>query len=151
MNQQKRRFLTFLIVQLVALGLVVGAFVLRYVIDRAPGNESGRISSCIMHNLLHIYCPLCGGTRAMIALVQGHVWQSLCYNPLSAYLSAGFLYFDIVAAIRIQKDHPTPLSIPKWYWIVGIVMAVLVFLVRNVALIGFGLDNLGDLAGYWSK
>ena len=151
MNQQKRRLVTFLIVQLVALGLVVGAFVLRHMIDHAPGNESGQISSCIMHNLLHIYCPLCGGTRAMIALVQGHVWQSLCYNPLSAYLSAGFLYFDIVAAVRIQKDHPTPLSIPTWYWIVGIVMAVLVFLVRNVALIGFGLDNLGDLVGYWSK
>jgi hypothetical protein len=151
MNQQKRRLATYLTVQLVVLFLIVGAFILRYVIDHAPGNENGRISTCIMHNLLHIYCPFCGGTRAMVALVKGQIWNSLCYNPLSAYLTAGFLYFDVVAAVRIKRNHPTPLSIPKWYWIVGIVIAVLVFLVRNVALIGFGLDNLGDLVGYWSK
>jgi hypothetical protein len=87
----------------------------------------------------------------MVALCQGKIWQSLCYNPLSAYLAAGFIVFDIIAAIRIKRNHPTPLSIPRLYWIVGIVIAVLVFLVRNVALIGFGLDNLGDLVGYWSK
>lgn len=151
MNQQKRRWLTYLFVQLVALGLIAGAFALRYVIDNFPGNDYGQISTCIMHNLLRIYCPLCGGTRAMVALCQGKIWQSLCYNPLSAYLAAGFIVFDIIAAIRIKKNHPTPLSIPRWYWIVGIVIAVLVFLVRNVALIGFGIDNLGDLVGYWSK
>jgi hypothetical protein len=151
MNQQKRRLVTFLIVQLVALALVAGAFVLRYIIDNLPGNTHGQVSTCIMHNLLHIYCPFCGGTRAMVALSQGKIWQSLCYNPLSAYLAAGFIVFDIIAAIRIKRNHPTPLSIPRLYWIVGIVIAVLVFLVRNVALIGFGLDNLGDLVGYWSK
>jgi hypothetical protein len=151
MNQQKRRVVTFAAVQLVALSLIVGAFILRYVIDHAPGNENGQLSSCIMHNLPHIYCPFCGGTRAMVALVRGRIWHSLCYNPLSAYLTAGFLYFDVVAAVRIKNNHPTPLSIPRWYWIVGIAIAVLVFLVRNVALIGYGIDNLGDLIGYWGK
>lgn len=151
MNRQKRRLLTYIIVQLVALALIAGAFLLRYVIEHFPGNTSGELSSCIIHNLLHIYCPLCGGTRAMVALVRGHIWQSLCYNPLSAYLAAGFVWFDITAAVRIKKDHPTSLSIPRWYWTVGVLLAILVFIVRNVALIGFGMDNLGDLVGYWQK
>ena len=106
MNQQKRRFLPFLLAQFVALSLVVGAFCLRYVIDHIPVGEQGRFSTCIMHTLFHIYCPLCGGTRAMIALVQGHVWQSLCYNPLSAYLAVGFVVFDVIAAVRIKKIIP---------------------------------------------
>ena len=151
MNQQKRRFLTFILVHCVALSLVVGAFCLRYVIDHIPVGEQGRFSTCIMHRLLHIYCPLCGGTRAMVALCQGKLLLSLSYHPVSAYLTAGFIVFDVIAAVRIKKNHPTPLSIPKWYWIVGIVIAVLVFLVRNIALIGFGWDNLGDLAHYWQK
>ena len=151
MNQQKRRWLCFAIVQFVALSFIAGAFMLRYVIDSLPIGQGGKISTCIMHTLLHIYCPLCGGTRAMVALCQGKLLLSLSYNPVSAYLTAGFLYFDIVAALRIKKGHPTPLSIPKWYWIVGIVIAALVFIVRNTALIGFGMDNLGDLAHYWQK
>ena len=151
MNQQKRRFLTFILVQCVALSLVVGAFCLRYVVDHIPVGEQGRFSTCIMHRLLHIYCPLCGGTRAMVALCQGKLLLSLAYHPVSAYLAAGFIVFDVIAAVRIKKNHPTPLSIPKWYWIVGIVIAALVFIIRNVALIGFGWDNLGDLAHYWQK
>ena len=151
MNQQKRRFVIFFAVQLAALALVAGAFLLRHVIDSLPDNQSGALSSCIMHNLLHIYCPLCGGTRAMIALVRGQIWQSLCCNPLTAYLAVGFVVFDVIAARRIQRNHPTPLSIPKWYWMIAIVIAALVFIVRNTALISFGMDNLGDLAAYWGK
>ena len=38
--------------------------------------------SCLLHDVFHIYCPLCGGTRAVDAILHFHFPEALRFNPL---------------------------------------------------------------------
>lgn len=42
-------------------------------------------SGCVVWVLFEAYCPGCGGTRAVNALLHGHFLQSLWYHPLVLY------------------------------------------------------------------
>ena len=39
------------------------------------------LPACVIFTRWHIYCPACGGTRAVEALLRGRVVQSLYWNP----------------------------------------------------------------------
>lgn len=141
------RRIAFILTNLAAVAAGACAFLWRAIIDALPFDN---VSGCIMHDLLHIYCPLCGGTRAFIALCRGQPYLSLQYHPLALYFAVGFVAFDGIALHRLLRRREGPLySIPKWYWAGAVVIAAIVFGIRNIALIGFGWDNIGDLIGYW--
>lgn len=40
------------------------------------------LPACPLHALTGLYCPGCGGTRAMQALAHGHLRQAISYNLL---------------------------------------------------------------------
>ena len=40
------------------------------------------IPVCILHDWLHIYCPLCGGTRAVDAMLHFHFDDALRFHPV---------------------------------------------------------------------
>lgn len=52
-------------------------------------------SGCILWLLFGAYCPGCGGTRAVNALLHGHFLQSLWYHPLVLYGTVLYLGFMI--------------------------------------------------------
>ncbi len=147
MHRRARRWLIFSAVQLLAVCAVIAAFVYRGFLDGLPGD--GRVSLCPMHDLWHIYCPGCGGTRAMVALLRGQIVHSLACNPLSAYLAAGFVAFDVRAAIAIARDEPRALHLRAWYFWLLLAITVVFFVLRNVMLVSFGVDYLGELRPFW--
>ena len=149
----RKRWMIFLAVQLFVGILIASAFILRRHIDAYPGSDpsSGRFSGCLLHDFFHIYCPLCGGTRGIVALFQGQILTSLVSNPLSAYLVAGFLFQDIRALIRICKNRAPLIAVPSWYWWGMLAIGVTVFIVRNWLLLGFGIDPLGDLLPFYQS
>lgn len=54
---------------------------------------------CLFRTLTGFYCPGCGGTRALKALLHGKLWLSFCYHPLVLYLAvsfAGLLFYFVV-------------------------------------------------------
>lgn len=52
-------------------------------------------SPCPIYENLGIYCPGCGGTRAINALMRGEIWQSLLYHPVILYVLGIYLIFMI--------------------------------------------------------
>ena len=40
---------------------------------------------CMLLMVAGIYCPGCGGTRAIINLYRGKIWESFCYHPMVIY------------------------------------------------------------------
>lgn len=42
---------------------------------------------CLMKQIAHIPCPSCGSSRAVLALVQGHVLQSVSINPFGLIIA----------------------------------------------------------------
>lgn len=52
----------------------------------------GTVSSpCLFRRIMHLPCPACGTTRAVIALLQGHVAEAVRFNLLGFVALAGLL------------------------------------------------------------
>ncbi|MDZ7269726.1 MAG: DUF2752 domain-containing protein [candidate division KSB1 bacterium] len=44
---------------------------------------------CLLHRLLHLPCPTCGSTRALLALGRGEIAVALAANPLLGLFALG--------------------------------------------------------------
>lgn len=53
-----------------------------------------RFPPCLFHLTTGYYCPGCGGTRAITALLRGRLLSSFLYHPVVLY--AAFLFFRIL-------------------------------------------------------
>lgn len=100
---------------------------------------------CALHDIMHLYCPGCGGTRALFAMLHGHLWQSFCYNPALLLGTLLILYYELGVIVTLVKKNGK-----CYYYRKGtIVYLYLIFLgvftiVRNVLLVACKIDMLGD-------
>lgn len=107
----------------------------------------GLISNCSIRNKYSIYCPGCGGTRALLALIDGKILTSLYYNPLVICI-----IFDIVFSIitvYIEKFSYNKSRFMQYritIKIINLIVILLLFVVRNILLIYFDVDLLGDFS-----
>ena len=105
---------------------------------------------CPFHFFLHLYCPACGGTRAVWLFLSGDIVGSLIYNPTAAALLLALIYYE-VAAIRSlvtkRLDYIRSVRFFPLYTVVGV--CLLYCIVRNLLLV-FGIyDGIGELLPYW--
>ena len=108
----------------------------------------GVFGGCLMHRFF-IYCPLCGGTRAVAELTRFHFIEAWNYNALVVILCVVVLVLDVWAWVRyFQKKEPL-IIFPRWSWITACVLLVVYFILRNVLMIFFGIDPTGDLGYFW--
>lgn len=56
---------------------------------------------CLIKYFLHIPCPACGSTRAIIAIIDGHIQEALALNPLGFVLLA----LLILLTVGIPYDY----------------------------------------------
>ena len=109
---------------------------------------SGVLGGCVLHRFF-IYCPLCGGTRAVAALVRFDFLAAWNYNAFVVILAFLALGIDIWMWVRyFQKKEPL-IIVPRWSWVSFCVLLVAYFLLRNVLMIFFGIDPTGDLGFFW--
>ena len=105
--------------------------------------------SCVLHDLLHVYCPLCGGTRAVAALLRLDLAEAMKDNFLVVALAALAFVWYVAAWVRLVRGKSLFFALPKPLSI-GLTVSVVVFwLGRNLLLIAFGVDPTGDLLGFW--
>ena len=75
---------------------------------------------CMMQKLTGLYCPGCGGTRAVRALLAGHPLQSFLYHPfvLYAVVLMGILIFfrlaEKVSRGKIRRLSCVLLIVGNW-------------------------------------
>lgn len=107
---------------------------------------------CGMKTFLHIYCPGCGGTRAMGHLIHFHFIESFLSNPLVIFMTGIILYYwgkALYMLIKYKGDAHYSICI-GFLWAFLAIM-IIFFVVRNILLVRFGVDYLGELAKYYQK
>lgn len=95
---------------------------------------------CLFWQLTGLYCPGCGGTRAVLALLKGHPIRSLLYHPLVPYaavVTAGLLLSWLLRRISRGKVQGLPWR-PVYLW-AGLGLAAGNWVLRNVLLLAWGI------------
>lgn len=119
----------------ITLGALAGAFFVWKHLLGAP-----TVSGCWFYRNWHVYCPGCGGTRALTALAHGKLLESLYYHPAvpaAAVLAAVYLISQTVCRLRGGRGWALRYD-PRWPWLLAVLLLVNCA-VRNVLLIGFGI------------
>ncbi len=115
------------------------------------GDLEFSLRPCFFPKYLHLYCPGCGGTRAVNYLLQGKVVESLLANPapvcsIPLILRVwGALLYNCIYGYR--KKLVSVFSVPEIWCTFAAYIGYGV--IRDFLLVFFHTDYLGDLAGYW--
>lgn len=139
MPRKSKRLFSYLLIHFAL--LVYGAFISLLF---SASNRLGGGSFCLSHDLLRIYCPFCGGTRALFRLLQLKPLSALRFHAALVLTLPFLLLLDVRALCLILRDRSEQRLFPKWAWIFVGSVFVLYFIVRNVLLLGFGVDFAGD-------
>ncbi len=101
------------------------------------------IAGCVMLRVSGLYCPGCGGTRAVVSLLRGNLIQSVMYHPAVLYGVVLFLvYFISQTLMRLTKGKVKGLSMKPCYLYILLGIIAVNFIVRNVLVLAFGIRTL---------
>lgn len=90
---------------------------------------------CPFHKITGFYCPGCGITRMLLALISGDFYQAFRYNSL-LFISLPFLLFLYINALLFPRN-PFYKKIPAnvWYFVIGLL--ILYGILRNIPFFDF--------------
>ena len=97
------------------------------------------ISRCWIWEHWRIYCPGCGGTRAVSALAQGQILRALyCHAPVVAAIVLAAVYMISQTVWRLRNKQGWVLHYdPRWPGVLaGLLLGNCVL--RNILWLGFG-------------
>ena len=94
--------------------------------------------TCMFHKLTGLYCPGCGGSRAVFLLLSGHPIQSFIYHPAVLFCAIGFLinYYLLLRKKTAYKFNY------GWLWTL-LVIIIVNCIIKNVMLVN-GHDILSS-------
>jgi len=102
-------------------------------------------SGCVMVRVLRLYCPGCGGTRAVSHLMGLRLKQAFFCHPPLLFALGILLWYDALGILTFITKNPAYLDKirfrPWIFWLVGL---GIFFVARNIALF-YGYDYLGDI------
>ena len=94
---------------------------------------------CFFQKYLGIYCPGCGGTRALIHFLQGRMIESAWYHPLVVYGAGMYSVFMISHTLRKLHIIKKGMKFREGYLYGALVILVLNFLLKNILKFCFGI------------
>lgn len=98
---------------------------------------------CMFQTVTGLYCPGCGGTRAVRYLLTGQIGKSLQYHPLVFYTAVVVLVEAGSAVIARKTGKPERyLGHEKLLLYLGVGIILLNWIVKNYLLVAKGIDLL---------
>lgn len=94
---------------------------------------------CIFRRVTGMYCPGCGGTRAVVELLKGNILRSLWYHPVVVYTAGLYGWYLISNTIEwiSGKRFRIGSRYHRWYGTAAAVLVITNFLLRNILLLFF--------------
>ena len=101
---------------------------------------------CFFRRATGLYCPGCGGTHAVEALVEGHLADSFLAHPFVIYVSLCAVIYTVTNTIglirfRVMKHSLRPpesayiLHFRMIYLYIGIAILFIQWIIKNIILI----------------
>ena len=119
----------------ITLGVLAAAFLIwRFALGEPT------VSRCWVWEHWRVYCPGCGGTRALIALARGQLGAALRYHPpvvITLALAGAYLLSQTVWRLRGRRGWV--LHYRPWWPAVIVGLFLANCLVRNALWLGFGI------------
>jgi hypothetical protein len=83
-----------------------------------PNQAGNPFVACVFHRLTGLYCPGCGGTRAMHALVHFDLPGALAMNalPFVAAPLLGLLALRLNTVLPARAERWTRFVANPWFW-----------------------------------
>ena len=106
------------------------------------------VPACMLRTVTGLYCPGCGGTRAMRMILTGRPFLSVVYHPAVLYMAyLVWVYAVSFALNRLSRGKLSFTGPRPWHFYVLIALILLSFVVKNILLIGFGIttENLVEM------
>ena len=104
---------------------------------------------CFWNRCLHLYCPTCGITRMLDSLLHLRLLEAARENICMLVFVLAPAYFDLRAFIALLR-HEKRICKVKLVYVWVFVACLLVFgAARNILLVRFGIDPLGDNRAFW--
>lgn len=139
-ENRRRSFLFFHLSAFALLALWLGCFFL----FRRLRTAGIPVLTCPLHDLLHLYCPFCGGSRAILSLLRFDFLTALRVNPAVLLSLPVVLFFYIRALVVFFRGGVFSFRLPRKWTIALLCLFGVFFLLRNILLVGFGFDPAGD-------
>ena len=99
-----------------------------------------KVPDCAFEKVTGLYCPGCGGTRAVIALFQGHPIKSFLFHPAVPYTFVVYCVFMIrmflLKHFGIGKEKDGRI-VP--FVFIGIAIVLVQWIVKLILLLGYGM------------
>lgn len=86
---------------------------------------------CVFYTVTHFYCPGCGNTRTVLALLHGHPLQALHNNAAFCYLLVVLLLLYLQKVLRCFGKPVQLLPKGNWFPIVSVCICMAYCLIRN--------------------
>lgn len=95
---------------------------------------------CVFESLTGLYCPGCGGTRAVIALFRGRFVRSFLFHPAVPYAFFVYIIFMgkmfLLKHFNIGREHGGRILV---FIYIGIGIVIVQWIVKLTLLIGWGI------------
>lgn len=90
-------------------------------------NKFIKIPECAVYKTFGIYCPGCGGTRAVYSLYRGEILKSVFYNPIILYIIIVDFWYLITEGIAkiIKKENKFFVKNIKIYLYLALIILVI--------------------------
>jgi len=106
-----------------------------FVLLRFPPGDYTFYPRCPIFTYFHLLCPGCGATRALAAVLRGHLREAFHLNPLTTLLLPLALRHTIRHQIRKIRNPEVCWPQPPAYAVYGLLVITTVFTIaRNLPL-----------------
>lgn len=97
------------------------------------------IPPCFFYEATGYYCPGCGGTRAVIALLHGNVIGSLCYHPFVLYAAICYMVYEGSYMLEfLTGGRVKGISFSPVYFYIGMTLIVIQWIGKNFFEVWYG-------------
>lgn len=94
------------------------------------------VGQCALYTLTGLYCPGCGGTRAIVSLIHLHPLESFIYHPLVLYTAVVMGAFVIsFTASTVSRGRVGYLKLRPIYLYIALAIIAVNWVVKNILIL----------------